>query len=155
MKLPSTYTAAPSKPEDLSWRVQWCSTGEAQVMGTKVSVDIPIRKPDSFVLSCIWKCSPQLFMLRQSRALSQSANSAGGELACPPGRAVGRHWGITSTWIAACSSRTRPHVPVWAKAAPAPQQSSPVQGKSTYKSDLQVFCMWMAADFTSNLSKAS
>ena len=42
---------------------QWCSTGETLVTGTKFSVDIPLRKPDFFVLACIWKCSLQLVML--------------------------------------------------------------------------------------------
>lgn len=36
-----------------------------------------------------------------------------------------------------------------------PPQSCPVQGKTTYKSDLQVFCMWTAPDFPSNLIKAN
>lgn len=39
------------------------------------------------------------------------------------------------------------------RTAPAPKQSSPVQGKSTYRADLQVFCGWMATDFTSDPSK--
>lgn len=112
-------------------------------MDTKVGADIPIRKTYLCVLLCIWKCMYAFMYVESLGLLPKSANSAEGNLSCPPGRAVGTHWGITSTWIAACSSRTCPHIPAGVKAAPAPQQSSPGQGKGTYRSDLQVFCRWI------------
>lgn len=100
----SLYNAAPGKPEAQNYGAQACPMGETQVRDTKVRLGIPIATPHFFVLTCVWKHSPQLFVLRQSRALCPWVKWRGGELACPVGRTVGRHRGTSRTWLAARSS---------------------------------------------------
>lgn len=73
----SLYNAAPGKPEAQNYGAQACPMGETQVRDTKVRLGIPIATPHFFVLTCVWKHSPQLFVLprgfRDGTAVKQMA----------------------------------------------------------------------------------
>lgn len=123
-------------------------------MGTKVGVDIPIRKTYLCVLLCIWKCMYAFMYVESLGLLPKSANSAEGNLFVLQGeqRDVLGHHQHMDCCLQLMDMSTHPS---WSDGSAWPSEEQPRPGQKHLQIRSAGLLQVDGTDFTSSPSKAN